>query len=376
MPTMSRASGVDRSGLKILLIASIRFPLSEPFVGGLETHTWSLAQGLRERGHTVVVAAATGSDPAMVGYEFGSLPPADDRADTSVSPAIRQAEERAFTGLMDDLHSGLLGSFDLIHNNSLYPTPVAQAGTLPCPLVTTLHTPVLPWAPEVFRVDRHREVTFIAVSRATARSWSSLVPAVVVHNGVDPARWPAGPGGPRAVWSGRLVAEKAPHLAIDIARAAGMGLTLAGPIMDQTYFADQVAPRLGGNIRYAGHLGSPELARLVGASAVALVTPTWAEPFGLVAVEAMCCGTPVLAFGRGGLLEVVTATTGRLLSPPRTAAALDPGELAAAVTALAETAALDRAEVRRVAEATWSLSRMVARYEQVYDQALARSTWA
>lgn len=373
---MGRCVAADPAGRKILLIASIRYPLSEPFVGGLEAHTWSLAQGLRERGHTVVVAAANGSDPAMVGYEFGQLPPVEERADTSVTPAVRQAEERAFAGLMDDLHSGLLGSFDLVHNNSLYPTPVTQAATLPCPLVTTLHTPVLPWAPEVFRVDRHREVTFIAVSRFTARSWSSLVPSVVVHNGVDLARWPAGSGGPRAVWSGRLVAEKAPHLAIDIARAAGMGLTLAGPVIDQAYFADRVAPRLGGDIRYAGHLASPDLARLVGASAVALVTPTWAEPFGLVAVEAMCCGTPVLAFSRGGLPEVVMPATGRLLAPPRSAAALDPAELAAAVTALAEIATLDRAGVRTAAEATWSLSTMVARYEQVYDDALARASWA
>ena len=373
---MGRPAAADPAGRKILLIASIRYPLSEPFVGGLEAHTWSLAQGLRERGHTVVVAAATGSDPAMVGYEFGRLPPVDDRADTSVTPAVRRAEARAFAGLMDDLHSGMLGSFDLVHNNSLYPTPVAQAATLPCPLVTTLHTPMLPWAPEVFRLDRHREVSFIAVSRSTARSWSPLVSSVVVHNGVDLPRWPAGPGGPRAVWSGRLVAEKAPHLAIDIARAAGMGLTLAGPVIDQAYFADQVAPRLGGDIRYAGHLASPELARLVGASAVALVTPTWAEPFGLVAVEAMCCGTPVVAFGRGGLPEVIAPATGRLLRRPRSAAALDGGELTAAVTTLAETASLDRGKVRAVAEATWSLSTMVARYEQVYDRALARVSWA
>ena len=374
---MSRVPRIDHTGLKILLISSIRFPLSEPFVGGLEAHTWSLAQGLRERGHTVVVAAATGSDPAMVGYEFGRLPPVDDdRADTSVSPAIRHAEQRAFAGLMDDLHSGLLGSFDLVHNNSLYPTPVAQAATLPCPLVTTLHTPLLPWAPDVFRVDRHREVTFISVSRATAASWAPLVPSVVVHNGVDLDRWPAGPGGPDAVWSGRLVAEKAPHLAIDIARAAGFGLTLAGPVIDRQYFADQVAPRLGGHVRYAGHLASPELGRLVRTSALALVTPTWAEPFGLVAAEAMCCGTPVLAFARGGLPEVVTAETGRLLARPRSPAALDRTETAAAVAAAAQAVALDRAEVRAQAEQRWSLSTMVRRYEQVYDRALARAGWA
>ncbi|MET0965946.1 MAG: glycosyltransferase, partial [Nakamurella sp.] len=127
---------------KILIIASLRYPIAEPFAGGLEAHTWSLAQGLRARGHSVTVAGAVGSDPDVVGYEFGLLPTGDptERPDITDHPLVRAAELAAFTGLMSQLHDGLLGSFDVIHNNAPHPFPIEQAHTLPCPLVTTLHT--------------------------------------------------------------------------------------------------------------------------------------------------------------------------------------------------------------------------------------------
>src|SRR5688500_8773065 len=151
-----------------------------------------------------------------------------------------------------------------------------------------------------------------------------------------------------------MVREKAPHLAIDAARAAGMELRLAGPIVDGTYWEQAVAPRLGDDVRYVGHLGHAELARLVGASRVSLMTPVWEEPFGMVAAEAMSTGTPVAAFARGGLAEVVGRSGGRLARP---------GDVGALASAIAEAASLDRRGVRAYARDRLGIDAMGRGYE-------------
>lgn len=359
------------ASFKILVVASLRYPIAEPFAGGLEAHTASLAAGLRARGHSVVVAAAAGSDPELVDHVFGALPrhAPGERADIMENPAVREAEHSGFQGLAQDLRAGLLGDFDVIHNNSLYPLLVEQAATLPNPLITTLHTPPLPWAERILGAGGHSGDQFIAVSRSTARSWSRFLTPQVVLNGVDTEKWRLGPGGPDAVWSGRIVQEKAPHLAIAIARAAGLGLSIAGPIVDQTYFRTQVAPLLDERIHYVGHLDSHFLGELVGRSAIGLVTPAWDEPFGLVAAEAMACGTPVVAFARGGLPEVLSRQSGRLLPVPRSGT-LDPQEMAAALAAVGEAGRLDRTLVRREAVDRCSETTMVRGYERVYADAV------
>lgn len=370
-PGMTRVGSQDR--FKILIIASLRYPIAEPFAGGLEAHTWALAQGLRERGHSVLVAGAVGSDPDMVGYEFGRLPTGDptERPDITNHPVVHAAELQAFTSLMGQLHDGLLGAFDVIHNNALHPFPVERAGTLPCPLVTTLHTPQLPWAERVLGDCARSGGEFVAVSRATARLWEPLLRPRVVRNGVDTRVWRWGPGGAGAVWSGRIAPEKAPHLAIEIAAAAGLELTIAGPVIDEQYYAAMVAPRLDDRIRYVGHLDRVALADLVGHSSVALVTPVWNEPFGMVAAEAMACGTPVLALARGGLAEIVDPLSGRLL-PPAEPTGFSAEGLLAAVRALDQAVGLDRRIVRRRATITCGSGAMIDGYERVYQDVVRR----
>ena len=284
--------------MRICMIASSRFPIREPFAGGLESHTFSLARELDRRGHEVSVFAAPGSRLGVPVTELavGTFHSSEaSRADVGAPPVAWMQEHHAYLTLMMRLAQRGGDDYDLVLNNSLHHLPVAMAPTVPIPVVTILHTPPVPWLESAINVAGSAG-TFVAVSAAMSRAWAHAVPTVTILNGVDPERWTPGPGGAGAVWSGRIAPEKAPHAAIDAARRSGRSISLAGPVMDQHYFDAEIRPRLDNSTRYVGHLDQRDLCRLVGSSAVALVTPAWDEPFGLVAAEAMLCGTPVAGY--------------------------------------------------------------------------------
>lgn len=354
--------------LRIAVLAPARFPIREPFAGGLEAHTWQLATGLRTRGHDVTVFAAAGSDPSIGVHPFlGGAPVFSEaaRADVSFGPAATMAEHHAYLSTMVELARHGADRFDVVHNNSVHHLPIAMAAAVDVAQVTTLHTPPTAWMELALQgAVEPSPIRFCAVSAHTAAAWSSVVPAVtVVPNAVDLRAWPVGPGGTDAVWSGRIVPEKGAHLAIAAARHAGLRLTLAGPIHDDAYWRSCVEPELGPDVRWAGHLDRVGLAQLVGRSAVALVSPCWDEPFGLVALEALACGTPVAAFGRGGLLEVLDDSCSRL-------ARNGDGDARALGEAAMAAASLERAAARRRAEALGSVERMVDRYVECYREAV------
>jgi glycosyltransferase involved in cell wall biosynthesis len=347
-------------GLRICLIASSRFPIGEPFAGGLEAHTHALAGELIRRGHRVSLFAAPGSDTALGAQEldvstFASS--ATARADVASPPESWIQEHHAYLRLMLDLMRDGARRFDVVHNNSLHHLPVAMAEALQIPVVTTLHTPPVAWLESAARWAPPSS-RFVAVSSEMARSWRHVVRPITVYNGVDTERWRPGPGGGGAIWSGRIIPEKAPHAAIDAARIAGVSLQLAGPVYDHVYFKHQIVPRLGQDVRLLGHLSQVELCEAVGRASVALVTPAWEEPYGLVAAEAMSCGTPVAGFARGAMSELVDEETGRLAPP---------GDTAALASAIHAASALSRDRVRATAVGKWGLARMVDQYEVIYQ---------
>lgn len=345
--------------LRICLIGSSRFPIREPFAGGLESHTHALARELLRRGHAVSLFAAAGSDATLKVVELPCAiyhPDEQSRRDVAAPPDQWMGEHHAYLGLMLDLIKTGSRSFDLVHNNSLHHLPVAMSQALDIPVVTTLHTPPIPWLKSAIEFAGPN-CRFISVSHTTARAWSQIVSSTPVHNGVDLQQWSLGPGGGPAIWSGRIVPEKAPHHAALAAREAGMPLWIAGEVIDRHYYATQVEPLLGGGVEYVGHLAHDELIALVKGASVAVVTPDWEEPFGLVAVEAMACGTPVAAFARGAMTELIDEATGVLASPE------DVTDLA---VAMRTAATLDRAGVRRTAVRKFSHQAMVDHYEAFY----------
>lgn len=353
--------------LRIALIASNRFPISQPFAGGLEAHVWHLARALAGAGHDVVLYAGEGSDPelgcATLEVHELTLSPAA-QGDSSMPAHQFMTDHHAYLSLMMQLSTS--GDFDIIHNHSLHHLPVAMAPLLSTPMLTTVHTPPTPWMESAVAVTGGVGTRFAAVSRYTADAWNHAIDDMtVVPNGVDIDRWPQGPGGAGLVWFGRLTPEKGTHLAIEAARRAGLPLKIAGPISDPAYFCRSIAPELDPDICYVGHLDQTALADLVGSSAAALVTPTWDEPYGLVVAEAMSCGTPVVAFARGGVPEIVGPPSGRLIAPD------DVDAMAAAIPAAME---LDRTQVRRHAVLRCSAPAMVSTYVDLYRSMINDTT--
>lgn len=356
------------SALRIALIASSRYPVNQPFAGGLEAHVWHLAAALRKAGHDVTLFAGHGSDPQLACELIDARPaPISTAARTDISMPAKyfMQEHHAYLDLMLRLARDYAESFDIIHNHSLHYLPVAMASTLNAPVLTTLHTPPTPWLESAIAAGGSPG-RFAAVSRFTADSWKQAAGDVdVVHNGVDTDQWRQGPGGHRLIWFGRIVPEKGAHHAIAAARESGMPLVLAGPISDHTYFRERIEPQLGGSVRYLGHLVTDDLAAAVGMSAVALVTPHWDEPYGLVVAEALACGTPVVAYRRGGIPEILTPDCGRLVPAD---------DVAALSVAIGEAKQLARPPARARAVNHCSERRMVDRYVALYNEMYSAPT--
>ncbi len=343
--------------MRIAIIAHLKYAIGEPFAGGLEMHTHILARSLRERGHDVTLFASTRSDPSL-GLE--AICEETSLLETGIDEANDVAffrEHHAYLDLMTALRSR---SFDLIHNNSLHYLPVSMSETLSVPIVTTLHTPPFCWLESGIRLNRG-PMTYVAVSEATAAMWRHVAHAHhVIPNGIDLRHFPYQPIAnqkPYLIWYGRIVPEKGLDYAIDASRLAGLPLRIAGPISNQGYFDKLIAPRLGGDVEYVGHLSHIALSKLVGGAVAALCTPRWEEPYGLVVAEALACGTPVAAFSRGGLPALLTPDCGVLAEPDNVSS------LASAVLA---ASLLERSACRAYAEHYCCSRRMVDEYEALY----------
>ena len=328
--------------MRLALLAPLEYPLTEPYAGGLERHTVQLARGLAALGVAVTVFARRGSDPL---------------------PGVEVVTD--FTDYRSLFRYLRTAPCELLHNNTINFLPTLLSFRLPFPVVTTLHTPpyrrLLPGAVASRLLGGS---TFVAISAHLARRWEAYTgPLAVIHNGIEPGEWPIATTAPActALWYGRIVPEKAPHLAVLAARRAGYTLKLAGPVVDYDYYNTQLHPLLGADAVYLGHLSQAELLPHM-AVAVGLFTSVWDEPFGLVIPELLACGTPVAGFASGAAPELVDDTVSTLVPV---------GDVLQLAASLPRVAALDRAACRTYAVQHFDVRKMTAAYHARYLRLLA-----
>lgn len=354
--------------MKIAIIGHLKFPIAKPFSGGLEMFTHALVSRLSDRGHDVTLFASGDSDPDL------PVTPILPKSTIGESETLFGLQDHAFIEAREDeayetLMAGLLdSSFDVIHNNSISPIPLQFAPLIGHRMVTTLHVPVLPRLREMIR-NRSAATCgrFINISRSNARVWQHLLPQQqIVHNGVDTSFWKScdQPSNGRAVWFGRILPDKGTHYAIEAAHRAGLSIDVVGPIANEEYFQNHVRTKFSSDDRYLGHQDHKDLCQIIGEASVAIVTPCWSEPFGLVVPEALACGTPVAAFDRGAMAELIPSSVGRVVTP---------GNVTALANAIRECLDLRGEDCRRHAEDCFSIESMIDRYEHAYDAAPLRA---
>ena len=258
---------------------------------------------------------------------------------------------------------GLLRDVDIVHDNSMVGPLYALSVPSP-PVVTTNHGPFDDMLRPLYRAISQR-TSVIAISHHQASEAEDIPIAAVIHHGIDVERIPFGSGmGGYAAFLGRMHPNKGIEEAITAARTAGIPLRIAAKMTESAereYFMSQVAPRLGGDIEVVGELGRVEKYDLL-KDATCLLNPIrWAEPFGMVMIEAMACGTPVITNSRGSAPEIVDdGETGFLCN--------DESSL---VASLHKVTALNRSYCRAAVERRFSSHRMAADHIALYRRIIS-----
>jgi glycosyltransferase involved in cell wall biosynthesis len=341
--------------LRIALIAPPWFPVPPPGYGGIEAVVALLADGLVEAGHDVTLCASGDScTKARLRAVYPTAPSAwIGNSRYELRHALECLESAGGFDVIND-HSGLLS--------------LALGGVAPAPLVHTVHGPVDGEPGRLYeRLCRALpSARLISISMRQQLLRPSLPWVATCHNAIDFGAYKLrDKPGDYLVFLGRMSPDKGAHRAIEVARETGLPLKIAAKKRDwheQAYYDQFVRPHLSGRIEYVGEVSHHEKAELLRGARAMLFPIDWEEPFGLVMVESMACGTPVIATRHGAVPEVIEhGVTGLIVNDHR--------EMAAAL----ETAdRLEPAEIRRRAALRFSPERMVADYVSAYRTVLSQ----
>ena len=332
--------------MKIALLGPIAWRTPPLHYGPWETVAGLLADGLVARGVDVTLFATLDSQTkatldGVCPAGYADSPDIDGRVWEAihVAHALRRS-----------------GEFDLVHNHLDW-LPLAFSQHCAAPMLTTVHGFS---GPHILPAYRKADSSYVSISDSDRSPDLDYV--ATVYHGVDLEALPFDPaGGDDLVVFGRIHPDKGTHEAIEIARRAGRRLTVCGIVQDERYFRELVEPHIDGDrVTYLGSVGPADRGRILGGSAALLHPIAFAEPFGLSVVESMACGTPVIAYRKGSMPEVIDeGVTGRLVD-----------DVTGAVAAVRAIDHIDRGNCRVRARERFGKDRMVDDYLRVYRKVI------
>ncbi len=331
------------------MLAPISWRTPPRHYGPWEQVTSLLTEALIARGVDVTLFATLDSQTAG---KLGGVCPAPYSEDASIDAKVWEILHVAHV-------FERASAFDLIHNQADF-VPLAFSRLVKTPVVTTIHgfssERILP----AFKAYEDR-VHFVAISDADRRS--DLRYAATIHHGIRPEDFPFEPrGGEDLLFFGRIHPDKGAVEAITTANRSGRRLIMAGIVQDQEYYHARVAPAIDNrSLVYLGPVGGEARVRALGSARALLHLINFDEPFGLSVVEALACGTPVIANDRGSMRELIDhGVTGFLVN-----------NVDEAVEAVGRIGEIDRAACRDAVTARFSVDRMADRYLELYRSLLA-----
>jgi glycosyltransferase involved in cell wall biosynthesis len=335
--------------MRIAMLAPVAWRTPPRHYGPWEQVTSLLTEGLVAAGVEVTLFATLDS---LTSARLDGVCPHGYAEDPTMDGRVWEALHVSYTLARS-------GEFDLVHNQMDW-LPLAFERHARAPMVTTIHGFS---GPGILPAYQRSKSAFVAISSSDRSPELDYV--ATVHHGIDFEALPfrSDPGDDLVVF-GRVHPDKGTADAVSIARATGRRLIICGIVQDERYFDEQVRPHIDGDrVVFLGSVGPDQRAEVLGGAAVLLHPIAFEEPFGLSVVEAMACGTPVVAYRRGSMPEVIDeGVTGYLAD-----------DADAAAVAVSAAVRLDRPQIRARARARFSAERMVADYLDVYQGLLAGS---
>lgn len=345
--------------MRIAFLAPLWKTVPPQKYGGSELVVANLAKGLTALGHDVTTLACGGSEVA------GKLLPIIDRPMYDLVGGfdwngIKQYEFLSFFELGKHIKE-----FDIVHNHMGF-HPIALAPYISIPFVTTLHSSLPPDFP--YLADAFKEYPFVSISDAQRKLAPDLNYVATIYHGIDTASFDSRTEGSGSgfVFLGTLSENKGIDIAINTAKELNMPLTIAGEIResDKAFLEEKVLPFIDGEkIKFIGEVGHEEKVKLLCEAGALLFPSRWNEAFGLVMVEALACGTPVVALENGAVKEVIrNGVTGFI--------AKNEDEF---IEAAKKAKTLSRSVCRMEAESRFDISAMATEHEKMYNLLLSKN---